>query len=56
MLEESGEQGVSMIEERKTGLVQISNIVYYFVNGLVVGYATVKELGNTTQTAVSVEE
>ena len=45
-----------MTEERKTGIVQIGNVVYYFVNGLVVGYATVKELGHTTQTAVTIEE
>ena len=42
--------------ENKTGLVYIGNVVYYFVNGIVVGYATVKELGSTTQTMVSVEE
>lgn len=45
-----------MTEERKTEVVQIGNVVYYFVNGLVVGYATVKELGSTTQTMASVEE
>ena len=45
-----------MTEERKIGIVQIGNVVYYFVNGLAVGYATVKELGNMTQTMVIVEE
>ncbi len=45
-----------MTEERKTEIVQIGNVVYYLVNGLVVGYATIKELGSTTQTMVSVKE
>ena len=34
------------------GVIIVGNIVYYMQNEKLLGYATVKELSNTTQTTV----
>ena len=36
-----------------TKTVQIDNIIYYFLNGVVIGYAIAKEEGNILQTTTS---
>ena len=48
--------GAAMTAGRKTLVVLIGNVVYYFVNDIAVGCATLKELENSTQTTVIVEE
>lgn len=36
------------------GVIMVGNTVYYVQNEKLLGYATVKELGNTTHTTVMV--
>lgn len=36
-----------------TGTVQVGNIIYYFLNSVVIGYEIAKEEGNILQTTIS---